>query len=65
VDGLLTGDANAAVYFDGTNDVDMRARPHSDEELDFLASQVVRGAPAAGGPTRSPARARTAASIEV
>ncbi len=35
----------------GTNDVDMRARPHSDEELDFLASQVVRGVPAAGGVT--------------
>jgi NADH-quinone oxidoreductase subunit G len=25
----------------GTNDVDMRARPHSDEELDFLAGSVV------------------------
>ncbi|MDP9220849.1 MAG: NADH-quinone oxidoreductase subunit G, partial [Actinomycetota bacterium] len=35
----------------GTNDVDMRARPHSDEELDFLASNVVRSAPAAGGVT--------------
>jgi len=37
----------------GTNDVDMRARPHSDEELDFLAAHVVRSAPAAGGVTYS------------
>jgi NADH-quinone oxidoreductase subunit G len=29
----------------GTNDVDFRARPHSDEELDFLASQVVGQGP--------------------
>ena len=35
----------------GTNDVDMRARVHSDEELDFLAAHVVRSAPAAGGVT--------------
>ncbi|MEP6697494.1 MAG: NADH-quinone oxidoreductase subunit G [Pseudonocardiales bacterium] len=35
----------------GTNDVDMRARPHSAEELDFLAAHVVRGAPGAGGLT--------------
>ena len=34
-----------------TNDVDMRARPHSAEELAFLASQVVRSAPSAGGVT--------------
>ncbi|MGB9377016.1 MAG: NADH-quinone oxidoreductase subunit G [Mycobacteriales bacterium] len=36
-----------------TNDVDMRARPHSDEELDFIAAHVVRSAPAAGGVTYS------------
>jgi NADH-quinone oxidoreductase subunit G len=29
----------------GTNDVDFRARPHSAEELDFLASQVVGQGP--------------------
>jgi NADH-quinone oxidoreductase subunit G len=29
----------------GTNDVDFRARPHSGEELDFLASQVVGRGP--------------------
>ena len=37
----------------GTNDVDMRARQHSAEELDFLAAHVVRSAPAAGGVTYS------------
>ncbi len=35
----------------GTNDIDMRARPHSEEELSFLAAHVVRSAPAAGGVT--------------
>jgi NADH-quinone oxidoreductase subunit G len=30
----------------GTNDIDFRARPHSAEEADFLASQVVLGGPA-------------------
>jgi NADH-quinone oxidoreductase subunit G len=35
----------------GTNDIDMRARPHSDEELAFLASSVVRNAPITGGVT--------------
>jgi len=34
-----------------TNDVDMRARPHSTEELDFLAAHVARSAPVAGGVT--------------
>jgi NADH-quinone oxidoreductase subunit G len=29
----------------GTNDVDFRARPHSDEELDFLAAHVVGRGP--------------------
>ncbi|MEJ3653796.1 NADH-quinone oxidoreductase subunit G [Actinomycetes bacterium KLBMP 9759] len=29
----------------GTNDIDFRARPHSDEELDFLASHVVGKGP--------------------
>ncbi|MDQ6873760.1 MAG: NADH-quinone oxidoreductase subunit G [Actinomycetota bacterium] len=33
----------------GTNDIDMRARPHSAEELGFLAARVVRSGPAAGG----------------
>ncbi|MGX7824208.1 NADH-quinone oxidoreductase subunit G [Actinokineospora sp. 24-640] len=32
----------------GTNDVDFRARPHSAEELDFLASTVVNTSPADG-----------------
>jgi NADH-quinone oxidoreductase subunit G len=32
----------------GTNDVDFRARPHSDEELDFLAAHVVGTGPATG-----------------
>ena len=31
----------------GTNDVDFRARPHSAEEADFLASHVVAPAPTA------------------
>ncbi len=35
----------------GTNDVDMRARPHSAEELGFLAAHVVRSAPGAGAMT--------------
>ncbi|MHA3702604.1 NADH-quinone oxidoreductase subunit G [Jatrophihabitans sp. YIM 134969] len=33
----------------GTNDVDMRARPGSDEELAFLAAQVAGVTPARGG----------------
>ncbi|QVT81705.1 NADH-quinone oxidoreductase subunit G [Nocardioides aquaticus] len=33
----------------GTNDVDFRARPHSAEEADFLASTVVLGTPWDGG----------------
>jgi NADH-quinone oxidoreductase subunit G len=32
----------------GTNDIDFRARPHSDEELDFLAAHVVGTGPATG-----------------
>jgi NADH-quinone oxidoreductase subunit G len=32
----------------GTNDVDFRARPHSAEELDFLAAHVVGTGPATG-----------------
>lgn len=32
-----------------TNDIDHRARPHSSEELDFLASHVVGTSPDAGG----------------
>jgi NADH-quinone oxidoreductase subunit G len=53
--GVLTGgrltveDAYAYAKFArvaaGTNDVDFRARPHSVEELDFLASQVVGRGP--------------------
>ncbi|WP_232667585.1 NADH-quinone oxidoreductase subunit G [Pseudonocardia sp. TRM90224] len=53
--GVLTGgrltveDAYAYAKFArvaaGTNDVDFRARPHSDEELDFLASHVVGTGP--------------------
>ncbi|WP_309649376.1 NADH-quinone oxidoreductase subunit G [Nocardioides sp.] len=35
----------------GTNDVDFRARPHSAEEAQFLASQVVLTAPEGGGVT--------------
>ncbi|MFC7489911.1 MULTISPECIES: NADH-quinone oxidoreductase subunit G [unclassified Knoellia] len=35
----------------GTNDVDFRARPHSAEEADFLASHVVRTSPASGAVT--------------
>ena len=31
----------------GTNDVDFRARPHSAEELDFLAAHVVGHGPGA------------------
>ncbi|GEP38629.1 NADH-quinone oxidoreductase [Nocardioides psychrotolerans] len=35
----------------GTNDIDFRARPHSAEEAQFLASQVVLTAPGGGGVT--------------
>ena len=35
----------------GTNDIDQRARVHSDEELEFLSSTVVGTAPDAGGVT--------------
>ncbi len=35
----------------GTNDVDFRARPHSAEEADFLASHVVATSPDAGAVT--------------
>jgi NADH-quinone oxidoreductase subunit G len=35
----------------GTNDVDFRARPHSAEEADFLASHVVLTAPGSGAVT--------------
>ncbi len=35
----------------GTNDIDMRARPHSAEELDFLASSVARTSLLTGGVT--------------
>ncbi|WP_353952745.1 NADH-quinone oxidoreductase subunit G [Knoellia sp. S7-12] len=35
----------------GTNDVDFRARPHSAEEAEFLASNVVLTAPQSGGVT--------------
>ncbi len=35
----------------GTNDVDFRARPHSQEEADFLASQVVATGPEGGAVT--------------
>ncbi|NHI19111.1 NADH-quinone oxidoreductase subunit G [Phycicoccus endophyticus] len=35
----------------GTNDVDFRARPHSAEEADFLASSVVGTGPQGGGVT--------------
>ncbi|WP_460867720.1 NADH-quinone oxidoreductase subunit G, partial [Rhodococcus aerolatus] len=34
-----------------TNDVDVRARVHSDEELDFLAAHVAGSTPATGGVT--------------
>jgi NADH-quinone oxidoreductase subunit G len=35
----------------GTNDVDLRARPHSAEELDFLAAEVAGVTPDGGGVT--------------
>ena len=35
----------------GTNDIDFRARPHSAEELDFLATHVVGVTPETGGVT--------------
>ncbi|MCW2540788.1 MAG: NADH-quinone oxidoreductase, chain, partial [Frankiales bacterium] len=35
----------------GTNDVDFRARPHSDEELSFLGAHVVGATPERGGVT--------------
>jgi NADH-quinone oxidoreductase subunit G len=35
----------------GTNDIDFRARPHSAEELDFLAAHVVGVTPDTGGVT--------------
>jgi NADH-quinone oxidoreductase subunit G len=56
--GVLTGgrltveDAYAYAKFARvalrTNDIDFRARPHSSEELDFLASRVVGATPADG-----------------
>jgi NADH-quinone oxidoreductase subunit G len=56
--GVLTGgrltleDAYAYAKFArlalGTNDIDFRARPHSAEELDFLASRVVGTTPETG-----------------
>ncbi|MGH3721329.1 MAG: NADH-quinone oxidoreductase subunit G [Pseudonocardiaceae bacterium] len=59
--GVLTGgrltveDAYAYAKFArvalGTNDIDFRARPHSAEELDFLAAHVVGVTPDAGGVT--------------
>ncbi len=35
----------------GSNDIDFRARPHSEEEADFLASRVAGVTPATGGVT--------------
>ncbi|MDN5743719.1 MAG: NADH-quinone oxidoreductase subunit G [Nocardioidaceae bacterium] len=59
--GVLTGgrvtaeDAYAYSKFArlslGTNDIDFRARPHSVEEADFLASSVVTTGPASGAVT--------------
>ncbi|HEY3896332.1 MAG TPA: NADH-quinone oxidoreductase subunit G [Pseudonocardiaceae bacterium] len=59
--GVLTGgrltveDAYAYAKFArvalGTNDIDFRARPHSAEELDFLAAHVVGVGPETGGVT--------------
>ncbi len=59
--GVLTGgrvsaeDAYAYAKFArvalGTNDIDFRARPHSAEEADFLASTVVLTGPGAGAVT--------------
>ncbi|MBV8541986.1 MAG: NADH-quinone oxidoreductase subunit G [Pseudonocardiales bacterium] len=59
--GVLTGgrltveDAYAYAKFArvalATNDIDFRARPHSAEELDFLAAHVVGVAPDTGGAT--------------
>jgi NADH-quinone oxidoreductase subunit G len=59
--GVLTGgrltveDAFAYAKFArlalGTNDIDFRARPHSAEELDFLATHVVGVTPDTGGMT--------------
>jgi NADH-quinone oxidoreductase subunit G len=59
--GVLTGgrltveDAFAYAKFArvalGTNDIDFRARPHSAEELDFLATHVVGVTPDTGGVT--------------
>lgn len=49
---LTTEDAYAYSKFArmalGTNDIDFRAREHSAEELDFLATHVARGSPADG-----------------
>ncbi|HSF99052.1 MAG TPA: NADH-quinone oxidoreductase subunit G [Ornithinibacter sp.] len=44
----------------GTNDVDFRARPHSDEEADFLASHVVATTPEGGAVTYADLEAATA-----
>jgi len=59
--GVLTGgrltyeDAYAYAKFArvvlGTNDIDLRARPHSAEEAEFLAAEVVRNRPGAGAVT--------------
>ncbi|MGH3830474.1 MAG: NADH-quinone oxidoreductase subunit G [Pseudonocardiaceae bacterium] len=59
--GVLTGgrltveDAYAYAKFAraalGTNDIDFRARPHSAEELDFLAAHVLGRTPDTGGVT--------------
>jgi NADH-quinone oxidoreductase subunit G len=67
--GVLTGgrlsaeDAYAYSKFAravlGTNDIDFRARPHSAEEADFLASHVV-----ATGPSDAPGGAVTYADLE-
>jgi len=43
----------------GTNDIDFRARPHSAEELGFLASHVVGTTPESGVTFREIERART------
>jgi NADH-quinone oxidoreductase subunit G len=47
-----------------TNDIDFRARPHSVEEADFLASSVVATGPASGLSTQSARGSVTYAEVE-
>ncbi|MGY6656542.1 NADH-quinone oxidoreductase subunit G [Amycolatopsis sp. TRM77291] len=49
----------------GTNDIDFRARPHSAEELGFLASHVVGTTPEGGVTFREIERARTVLCVAI